>query len=133
MAIFYAILNIAGVNAYVTFKSNGGSVSSRRDFIKKLGMHLIEDQLDYRRNLPGLAKDIKHSIAFIRPLPEETLQPGITEASRVRCNICPREKDLKTRFRCAKCSKAVCRNHFVVLCTQCSATHQSDESETEDI
>ena len=133
MVIFYSILNIAGVNAYVTFKSNGGSVSSRRDFIKKLGMNLIQDQLEYRRNLPGLAKDIKHSIAFIRPLPKESIQPGITEASRVRCNICPRGKDIKTKYRCAKCSSAVCRNHLLVLCTQCSATHQEDENETEEV
>ena len=124
MVIFYTILNIAGVNAYVTFKSNGGTVNSRRDFIKQLGMSLIEDQLEYRRNLPGLAKEIKRSIEIIRPSPEEPLQSVVMDASRVRCSICPRGKDVKTKFRCTKCSKAVCRNHFLVICTECSATFE---------
>lgn len=53
LIIFFSMLNMAGINSQVILTANGVNVGRLRIFLKKLGEHLVKDQL-LRREKSGL-------------------------------------------------------------------------------
>ena len=39
--------------------------------------------------------------------------------ARMRCSICLREKDIKTKSKCAICSQPMCTKHMESVCYDC--------------
>lgn len=39
--------------------------------------------------------------------------------TRVRCTVCPRNKDTKTKYRCDMCQIPMCQYHMKNICATC--------------
>ncbi|XP_049963511.1 uncharacterized protein LOC126484130 [Schistocerca serialis cubense] len=96
MAIFYTILDIAGVNAFVLLQAKEDNNDIiRREFLIQLGMELVSDHMKRRLDSPFLRKDVRNSIFDILGMnPNEapgTSQAGKeappTKSKRRRCSI----------------------------------------------
>lgn len=78
-------------------------------------MSLVKPQIAQRSSIESLPKALRSSIKRIAtdgaPEPAQN-QPPLKYASRNRCTICPRKKDVKTRYSCDKCEKAMCPSHM---------------------
>lgn len=79
MVIFYSFLNISGINAQIIYKSNkaadkNNNVSmTRREFLKKLALDLIQPHLLDRLKEPRLTIELRHTILKITKLKSDTV------------------------------------------------------------
>lgn len=131
LVLFYRLLDIACINAQVIYLTNEavGRKTPRRLFLKEVGMSLIKHQVVKRASNTALPKTLRASVckvARVEPAPTRVAEPN----ARVRCSVCPRNKDSKTKFRCEKCQAAMCLSHLKTFCEQCSVmVLLSDDSE----
>ena len=111
VAVFYSILDLAGINAFVLYKKRTGDKISRRNFLFKLATELREDYFVKRSN-------IKTTIT--RPHSISTLtDPKKAKAEkRKQCQIAANCTQNKTSKLCFKCNKTVC--------SKCTATELSE-------
>ncbi|XP_072395022.1 uncharacterized protein [Diabrotica undecimpunctata] len=61
MVIFYALLDVAAINAFVIQRSNTPDLKTskrRRFFLKELGLQLVMDNIKARAQSPHLARNI---------------------------------------------------------------------------
>ena len=103
MAVFYALLNIAGFNSYIVCRSNNSDsphVKNRRSFLKKLMFDLTEDQIKGRaaKRISGM---------------KEVPQPECSENKRGRCHVVKTERPV-TRVANAKNTCVWNTLHFCV-------------------
>lgn len=127
MAIFYALLDIAGVNAYVLFNGNSQTHEmDRRNFLVQLGKELVDEHMRRRLQAPKLRKDVKESIQTILGIEQELSQPStsgestpVTKSKRKRCSICPPKTDRKTFHECVKCQVPLCVQCGKMVCPKC--------------
>ncbi|XP_063231053.1 piggyBac transposable element-derived protein 4-like [Bacillus rossius redtenbacheri] len=118
MVIFYAMLNIAGVNAYLVYRANDPTSQdgkNRRTFLRKLMFNLTEEHIKERAMCKFLPKSIRSAAKRISGLPEEEEQTSDGN-KRGRCAYC---KDRKTRYSCFKCRKYLCLEHSAIMCSDC--------------
>lgn len=119
MVIFYALMNMAGVNTQIIYASNNKIYNiTRRLFLRELALSLTEDHLKRRsleKNVPPSVRERRQEVAGTLPVREE-IPPG----TRKRCFFCA--KDSKTKYYCKKCQKFVCLTHLQAWCPTCSNT-----------
>lgn len=125
LAIFYRLLNIGSVNAFIVYMSyTGVTMTTRSEFIKSLAHELIAPHLQRRladiSNLPrDLKTDIKRILGDEHPqaaaeVPDDRLQ------KRKTCEKCPPGSDRKTQNKCIKCSHAICGQCLRRICIDCA-------------
>lgn len=117
LCLFFALMNIAGLNAYVVQKSNQ-KAHVRRDFIKGLGRLLLQPHLTVRAqkdNLPREIRSLAARLSGFQPPEREEPQPG----KRGRCYKC---RDSKSKYFCKQCKVWLCLSHAGFLCENCSTT-----------
>lgn len=121
-AIFFRIMDIAGVNANILYNSaNPESNMSHQKFLINLGQVLIRDQLVRRAQMVNIPRELKELIRRVGNIPEEVHDgPRERAPKRARCYICPRT-DNKHSIICTKCNKHICKNHCVATfrCSRC--------------
>lgn len=119
MVIFYATLNVAGINSLVVYGANNPEKSVlRRKFLRELAMKLILPHLRLRINLQNLPKDMTSRIRQIC---------GITTITNIanprnetgRCNFCDSKRNRKTRYFCRCCKVWMCLEHSNYICDSC--------------
>lgn len=96
LQVFFNLLDLAGINAWILYKQTTGENISRQDFLLKLAVELGADFREAREQ-PKERTNTKGS-----------LPKSITDAyQRKRCQIgyC---KETKTNKICSKCEKYVC-------------------------
>lgn len=124
MRFFLGMLDQAGVNASILYNFlPENEMRNRRQFLKDLALSLIKPHLQERVTRPGLHRSLADNIREIISATE--INAGSTLRSdkmhkRKRCYYCKTEKDRKTQYCCVKCKKAVCEEHRVVCCVQCT-------------
>lgn len=124
LVLFYALLNVAGINAYVIFKANLENRSViRREFLKNLALQLMKPLLIERSMTASLPSDIKAFLQLYKP-PEKELHQNADELpmkKRSRCVPCGRSKNKWTQMKCNTCQKFVCRDHskMIIVCEEC--------------
>ncbi|CAG4976198.1 unnamed protein product [Parnassius apollo] len=105
MCIFYGLLNGVGTNSWVLYKcskaNNKPDIKLRRNFLKELGMNLIDEHLKVRLQTPTLKRDIKESIAAIL----KQLMPVDSSGSERHT------RDRKSTTKCTKCKIPICLEH----------------------
>jgi len=126
MAIFYAILDISGVNSHILQNSTiVPTKMDRRTFLHSLGMSLIREHMERRLTVPTLRKDLKISINQILGIGTSAQQPQVPQpqppslSKRKRCSICPSKNDRKTSFACIKCNQPICLACAEKICPNC--------------
>lgn len=123
MVLFFDLLNIAGINAFIIYKFNRvlQNPPPRRVFLQNLAFELIRPQIQSRLENPFLPVDMKRRGKLLlgieeTPQPERQPQQG---ASRGRCYLCGRARDKTSRKACGKCGHFICGDHSVLVCRSC--------------
>lgn len=123
LAIFYAILNIAGVNSHVLLNfANRNLRMNRKTFLKSLGISLIDEHMRRRYNNQHLPRELRMKIKEFLHIREDIQERrGEPPLKRRRCKDCPSTLDRKHSTFCSKCHKTLCKQHANqnILCNQC--------------
>lgn len=117
--VFYNILDLAGINAWVLFKEVTGKSITRRDFLLKLATELSD---------PYVASRVRHQATDDDDADEEYIEPAM---KRRKCQIsyC---KGNKTKDSYVKCKKAVCGSCTALvitrnICVKCGNDNADDD------
>ncbi|KAG8300157.1 hypothetical protein J6590_083352 [Homalodisca vitripennis] len=110
MAIWYALMDIAGVNARIIYQSvEPDSCEARRLFLVALGKSLIHNQLVRRSQMTNIPRELKETVQRVSRCHVEGRQSRIQQhqpsnedhrpplPKRQRCHICPRVVDKRIR------------------------------------
>lgn len=124
LAVFYRLLNIAGINGITIHKANNPIEKiTRAEYLKGLALELIKPQIADRLQKHTIRKSLKRKISnFLGLGGQET--PGLPPVKRGsntpgRCSVCSRGRDRKTRVCCDRCQKFICKEHYVIICVRC--------------
>lgn len=124
LAVFYRIIDISAVNAYILNQSSRNySKISRADFLKTLARNLIVPHLqrrEHNQRLTRSLRDIIHMILGSESLPQPVVQKPITTSKL--CYICPNKLKRKTTHTCLQCEKPMCMGCSKRLCINCTNT-----------
>ncbi|KAE9522330.1 hypothetical protein AGLY_017276 [Aphis glycines] len=93
LTIFYALMNIGGINSQIIYQANTKNKISRLQFLKTLGRELMEEHVQNRITIPAVRIEVKSSIR--KYFNVQQLQESRVKASG-RCSFCERSKDRKT-------------------------------------
>uniref|UniRef100_A0A1B6KGD1 PiggyBac transposable element-derived protein domain-containing protein n=1 Tax=Graphocephala atropunctata TaxID=36148 RepID=A0A1B6KGD1_9HEMI len=131
LTLFYFLLNVGGVNAYIIFKHNTSSANPRSSFLSKLGRNLVMGHMRRRVYESHIPSTMKSRICEIMPLEDPRVQRQQQEqqgdAREGRCDFCPSKKNRKTKTRCSSCNKRICKEHTTVKCKDCSKENEESE------
>nr|XP_022901965.1 piggyBac transposable element-derived protein 4-like [Onthophagus taurus] len=125
MVVFYATLNIAGINSMVIYKFNNPTVTQpRRKFLQHLSMALIDGHLRQRAQLhchpKQMSSRIREIVGYEEPLQGAAPPPNDEDIpKRGRCAYCDKRKNRPTRYHCKNCKTFMCLAHCTVVCTEC--------------
>lgn len=123
LVIFFALLNIAGINAYVIQCTNFGQKPPRKDFLKSLSKALVKEHLHARLVCKSLPQSIKLRLKEVLNIQEIPATRDHNEQRRGRCKLCDRKKNRPTKYMChnGACHKFVCLEHVgSVNCPDCT-------------
>ncbi|XP_041986312.1 piggyBac transposable element-derived protein 4-like [Aricia agestis] len=125
LTVFYAMLNMAGINANIIHGSNTQAIQKRRNFIKTLGRMLVTEHLRARKEIPQLPRQLRKRIREFSGEPDE--EPPIrVPGVRKRCQVCPYARHRKTSNVCEDCHKYICPEHTVSFCKDCATTAENN-------
>ncbi|XP_045449984.1 piggyBac transposable element-derived protein 4-like [Melitaea cinxia] len=124
LTFFYSLLNMAGINSYIIRKENCSLPNlKRREFLRVLGLKLVENHLRTRKDTIGLHTSLRKRINDSLGEPSPAPPPKIAGIAR-RCQDCAYKKDRKTKHTCCKCNKFICMEHAETICKNCAAYSQ---------
>lgn len=118
MVLFYALMNVAGINSQIVHVANNQTSLIRRMYLKQLAVELIDEHLKRRtmmKNLNPTIRQRRQEVTGI--LPEVPRANPETPNVKKRCYLC--KKDSKTRYFCKICKKFICLSHAEFLCPSC--------------
>lgn len=125
-AIFYRLLDLAGVNSFVLYGQCRGAKLRRGDFIRNLARELVLPSLKLRAYNERLPRELRMTIRRVlgRDLPDlpPTVEAGSSEktgSGRKLCRVCPAKLKRQTRFTCCSCSKPICLQCSAQICMDC--------------
>lgn len=102
LSVFFNILDMAGINAWIIFNKKTGNTMSRRQFLHKLSEEL-------RQTLVGQST--------CQSIPPEMMQRKL--AKRVTCEVKVNCKRNRTVTMCEKCKNPVCGQCLSNICIGC--------------
>jgi len=106
-AVFWNILDIADINAWILFKKTTNAQISRRQFLRQLSAELRETSTS-SESTPAPALTSSSST---------TIQLGKKVNCRVKA-VCKRNR---TSTLCSSCKRPICGQCMVNICKQCNA------------
>ncbi|KAH9628777.1 hypothetical protein HF086_017711 [Spodoptera exigua] len=123
LTVFFSMLNHAGINAFIVYMLNNSierkKTNLRKNFIKQLGLSLLEDHIRKRKDNPHIPRNIRRRVHEM--LHKEVPGPPPKQPRRSqRCSFFPRNKDRKTLNGCFKCNAAICKEHANLMCQNCT-------------
>ena len=102
LAVFFNILDLAGVNAHILYKQKTGSNISRRKFLFELSAQLRAAHVVRNENIPD-------DILKPRKLPK-----------RQNCRVLLRCKRNRASMSCLKCKQPTCGQCLMSICVKCA-------------
>ncbi|XP_026476242.1 piggyBac transposable element-derived protein 4 [Ctenocephalides felis] len=130
MVIFFAMLNMSGINAQIIYHGNGKKDLRRRYFLRQLSHELVLGQLTRRSEITsGIPFTLQAGLKRFRPNSQENVSQKQDEPQKKRrCEPCTLEANIRrlSRFCCAKCRKALCLQHAIFQCSACSNASIND-------
>lgn len=123
LSIWFHMINIACVNSFIIYCVNNNTQISRREFLKQLGLSLIQKTVTNRASDKHLTKQLRENAACFSSTPSFCSKAfNKLENKPMRCTVCPRKKDIKVRSFCNQCQLPMCKNHMISLCEKCSSS-----------
>ena len=106
MLIFYNVLDISALNAFIVWMS-----LNKENYTAKRGNRLRRSLLiSLTKELAGLQDEDAIQIPASSP---------VNTRKQKRCCICPPKANRKTKTLYETCNSFICRNHSVVICRKC--------------
>lgn len=134
LAVFYGLLNAAGINAFViwTIKnaSRGNKQQSRLEFLHNLGLDLATPFMQSRLTRRNIQSDLRMKIESVLKENNTLIQqqqqqqhqhqrPQLGGPKQGRCKLCKRSTDKKYAVKCSICSQFICGEHRNIICSAC--------------
>lgn len=127
LAVFFRHLDIAGINARVILKFNNlDNKDNRRVFLKKLSLELMKDHLKGRALIQSLPKEIYFFLSEYR---NEEGSERSEEVTAGICFICGTHKNNRTKQKCNKCERNICKKHSSIHITYAKCKEEEMEVE----
>ena len=119
--VFYTLLDVAGVNAYVLYQGCPGSKLRREDFLLSLARDLVLPTLKERVYNERLPKELRLAVRRVlgKDLPPFSPPSPQPRGKRRACSVCPSKLKRRTRFSCYACNKALCLQCSDQICGDC--------------
>jgi len=95
LTIYFALMNIAGINSQIIYKANTDTTISRRQFLKSLGQELCKPFMVQRLNSKNLSFDHRRQINRFTSQISTPTQEDPRPTERVKCAYCPTRKNRK--------------------------------------
>ena len=132
LTVFYTLLNVSTINAYIFYCHNPENRLKRRLFIKSVSMQLVQEALKRRLQNIHLSRDLKSGIRRMLPESEEssTYSQASTSNRAKRCKLYERSRDRKVKTVSTTCGKHVCKDHSKLF-VQCITCHESASNNEE--
>ncbi|KAK9729110.1 Transposase IS4 [Popillia japonica] len=121
MVIFFAMLNVAGINAQIVFAGNGGVITNRRMFLRQPAKDLVHEQMIQRVSNKKLPTSLHSRLLQVTtPSTSKTHENDENIRKRKLCAPCQKDKQRKnTKYCCRKCGQYLCLGHVVITCNSC--------------
>ena len=134
MCVFYGMINIATINAYIIYcenyqrensENNDNKVMDRKQFMDELATSLVKPWAAKRISQPRLRRDLKTTIVGVFDIPtipidHDMLAVANQRGTKTRCQVCTYQMDRKTKIKCVVCHKPVCGSHYYPMCEVCA-------------
>ena len=119
MVLFYNMLDVAGVAAFVIWTSLNPDWSFRdqqgrhHKFLKQPGQELTNDYIQIRLQSQSYLKwNVRNALNMIGKLDHlPQTAPAVENWPRIRCRLCPTQIGKKTPGVCNICNRNVCPAH----------------------
>lgn len=124
MTIFQRILDMAGINSFVLYKSCNDSDDKMRrgPFLLSLARDLALDYMKNRVYNERLPRELRMTITRVLgtdvPPPPPVVR-AVPPSGRKLCSICPTKIKRQTKYCCCDCSKPICLQCSKPLCDIC--------------
>lgn len=119
LTIFYTILNIASVNAYIIYSNFSTKKLKRLYFVKNLARQLVSEHLERRLVNTHLPRALRQNIAMV--LKKKVPLKAAAESSlrmQSTCSMCKKQKTIVT---CISCRQHICNTCAKSICEYCVA------------
>lgn len=110
IVIFYALLNMGGINSQIIYRENTGNKLTRRSYLNQLGKDLIIPFFKVRVAEPSLSLELRSLIKRSGKIKVEE----VVNKTQGFCNYCPRRSNKKTKKQCATCSQFIYPSHTLL-------------------
>ena len=125
--VFHGILNMAIINARILYQCKRTATGftgkiTIKSCVDMIALHLAKPHMERRLQECSLRASLREGIKFI-------LQVDATERDEVfdhklegkqRCQLCKRNSDKKTNYRCTQCARPIRMDHRAYICTDCA-------------
>lgn len=119
LAIFFTLMNISLVNAYVIYRGFPGNPElTRLEYIKNLAKELVDPHLNRRLQNDHLPRELRLNISRILKIPVPC-EARRDLGKQVRCKKCPPGSDRKTKKVCNSCNTPICGACTIPVCRDC--------------
>ncbi|XP_035233441.1 uncharacterized protein LOC118205248 [Stegodyphus dumicola] len=121
LVTFYSMMNVAAINAQITYHANNLSISTKRsEILKLLARNLADHSLRRLSQCSSLPRNLKQDIQSLFP-DEGTVQLAeeARASKRQRCHECGRSKNRYTKCKCRSCKTFLCLEHAQQICADC--------------
>lgn len=92
-------------------------------FLEQLGKVLVSPHMKSRKHLPSTPASVKLLMKMQDHPPDSEEAPGPStqppSSKRKCCEVCPRNKDVKSKRHCTNCRKNICIAHTINICQMC--------------
>ena len=129
LTVFYTLLNVFIISAYIFYCHNPENKLNRRLFIKSVSMQLVQEALKRRLQNIHLSRDLRSGIRKMLPESEQSSTSSQTSTSNRAKRCVLRERSRKFKTLCTTCGKNVCKDHskLFVQCITCHKSASNDE------
>lgn len=95
LTVFFSLLNIAGINSQIIYKSNTNIIIPRRKFLKQLGQELCKPHLIRRQSITTLSILLRQQITrFSGVISSPESAPNTS--GKAKCAYCPKKENRYT-------------------------------------
>ncbi|CAK1552928.1 unnamed protein product [Leptosia nina] len=122
MVVFYRIVDLSGINAYILYNMHQPKITDRGVFLKSLARSLVLPQMQKRVVCSQLPRELRLVIKRVlgEDMVEEDIQsPETSQGKRRACSICPPKLHRMTVHTCVACCNPICLQCSRPLCKNC--------------
>ncbi|GBP12695.1 hypothetical protein EVAR_10336_1 [Eumeta japonica] len=122
VVVFYRILDLSGMNAYILYNMHQPKITDRGDFLKSLARSLVLPQIQRRVVCSQLLRELRLVIKRVLGddmIEEDVQSPETSQGKRRACSICPVKLHRMTVYMCVGCYNPICLQCSRPLCRNC--------------